>query len=161
MTREELAARIMVARDAAGKSVPLSVCFRMADDFLAYAAKERGPKAYKGDDYIVKCHHANTTSTFTTGIPPKELSRVCILCGADVMPASPKPEPKACEHRWVSINNGPERCFYCDAKPEPPKPERGARQVWVSFYKDSEKPLAVWDTKFQEDCRLFREVIEP
>lgn len=46
--------------------------------------------------------------------------------------AAKQRKPKACEHRWVSINNGPERCFYCDAKLEPSKSEPDCKHKWVS-----------------------------
>lgn len=114
MDRLTLAKDLFIAYMKSGKPIQIETSFLLADDFLLQDSKQRKPKACEpepeidrsdiGGDYMVKCNHAHTNSTFTTGLPAKEISRVCTLCGVSVLPEPPKPERVAMEW-WLRIGD--------------------------------------------------------
>ena len=74
--------------------------------------------------------------------------------------AAKQRKPKACDHPAYTYDSGV--CVACGTpllKPEPPKPERVAREVWVCFNSDG-TPMYAWGTQDREGTRkLFREVL--
>jgi hypothetical protein len=141
MDREELAAHIMCAQSTKG-AVGFDFCFDLADRFLAYAAKQREPKACEIDAPPTQstCQHDLSEYVWIDGAKLYH----CKICWPRASEKSEPPKP-ACEH--PDGGNATTYCSKCKriviADSEPPKPDRVAREWWVRYPKPDEDVLCV------------------
>ena len=180
--RETLAAQLYVHCSYLSGDRVLTVdpndAFFVADKFLKEAAKQREPKACEhwGSsatepcDYCKSCGAPKVKPETQKPEPNCEHKWVsdggeCYYCQKCNEPKAKKPEPpkpvdpSKCPDGWHKAV-----CPTCKsdneaANPEPPKPERKAREVWVCF-NSAGIPMYAWNEQDRDKTRmLFREIL--
>jgi len=139
MTREELAAQIFAFTCFQGGS-PCRDAFEQADKFLAYAAAQRTAKEEM--QQREKAGNTQNAEYDSKG----NLTKV-------------KGE---CEHKWISGPEGQDaHCLKCGSpkvKPEPPKPERVARE-WLLTIPNASMPWNIKEFREKNQCHFQDEVV--